>query len=87
MPLWLPMRCKRNRKDCEPISNIVSDDGVSFICCGLNDFKSRKVPEDRFRVCWRNNYVDEISNWDERDIKDTITVLAQALSVDANMKT
>jgi len=85
MPLYLPEKCLRSCKDCSPLSQIESDDCQSFICCGQNDETTRKEKQDRFRLCWHNEYINEMTNWDERDIKDTLSVLTQALSIDANI--
>lgn len=82
----LPEKCLRDRTDCRPLAQVASDSGNSFICCGCNDETNRVWPEDRFRMCWVNESVDEMTDWDERDLKDTISVMAQALSADENMK-
>ena len=72
--------CLRSRQDCTPLAQIVSDDHQSILfCCGHNDETTRKVSQDRFRLCWHNEYLDELTDWDDRDIKDTLSVLAQAL--------
>jgi hypothetical protein len=84
--ITLPKECPRKRDDCTSLSQIISDCKTSFICCGHNDPESRTVSGDNFRFCFKNNVIDEISDWDERDLKDTISVMAQALSVDGNMK-
>ena len=86
MTITLPQLCPRSLTDCEPLAQILVDDGVGFVCCGHNDSTTRRVKNDRFRVCFRNEVIDEMVDWDERDIKDHISVLAQALSVDANMR-
>lgn len=78
--------CARCRTDCTPASNITSDDGGSFICVGFNSPGSRTVTGDRFTLCWKNDAVDERSHLDKRDILDTMSVLAQALSVDENIR-
>ncbi len=86
MPIHLPERCLRGRDDCQPLSLLASDEDTSFVCCGHSDPESRTVEQDRFRVCWKNDMVDEMGDYDERDMKDTMSVLAQALSVDENMR-
>lgn len=86
MPFYLPNKCLRGRSDCQPLAQIESDNGISFICCGHNDRTSRTIPKDEFRVCWKNAEIDEMSDWDKRDITDTISILAQALSIDENIK-
>lgn len=85
MSLTLPDNCPRNRKDCEPISQIL-DDEDGFICMGCNDGTTRLQKQDIFRLCWKGPHVDETDDMDERDIIDTISVLAQGLSVHANRK-
>jgi len=82
----LPYKCLRKRKDCQPLSQIIADENNDFICCGLNDPESRSIPQDNFCFCWKNNSYDDRSDWDERDIKDTIHVLSEALSVEANIR-
>ena len=82
----MPDKCLRNLSDCSPLSQIVSDCGNSFICCGINDINSRAVEQDMFRVCWKNTVINDRTDWDRRDITDTISVLAQALSINANME-
>ena len=86
MPICLPEKCLRDRNDCEPLAQIQSDCGSSFWCCGRNDGATRKIERDEFRVCWKNEEIDEMSDWDKRDITDTISILAQALSIDENIK-
>lgn len=85
MPITLPEKCLRNLNDCNPLAQICSDNGNSFICCGKNDGRTRKIKQDEFRHCWVNSEIDELSDWDRRDISDTLSVLAQALSIDANI--
>ena len=79
-------RCFRGREDCCAISNISSDGVESFICVGLNSLASRTVPQDRFTFCWKNSAVDERGHWDKRDLLDTMSVIAQALSTDENIR-
>jgi len=81
----LPDECLRGL-DCQPYAQIQSNCGGSFICCGLNSPEQRAEPQDKFRVCWKNEVIDEMTDWDRRDLTDTISVMAQALSVDANIE-
>lgn len=88
MSIELPKKCLRDLKMvCIPYSQISSDCGTSFVCCGHLHSFVRNIPQDEFRVCWKNSSVDEIGDYDRRDIIDTISVLSQALSVDENIKT
>jgi len=82
----LPKKCLRNLDDCQPISQICADDNSSFVCCGLNDGSTRKFKLDKFRLCWKNEEINEMSDWDKRDLTDTASVIVQALSVSENME-
>lgn len=90
----IPEHCPRGLSSCEPLAQIVSDDPPldvanregSLVCCGLNDGTGRQEPMDRFTVCFMNEAIDERNDWSERDIKDHLSVLAQALSADVNMR-
>ncbi len=86
MSIRLPERCLRGLDDCTALAQIESDGGQSFVCCGHSDPETRTVGQDRFRVCWKSQHVDETGDYDEVDMKDTISVLAQALSVDGHMR-
>jgi hypothetical protein len=83
--ITLPEKCLRG-ENCQPYAQIQSNCGESFICCGLNSPEERGLPQDKFRVCWKNEVIDEMTDWDKRDLTDTISVMAQALSVDANIE-
>lgn len=79
--------CLRCRADCVPLANISADEeGSSFVCVGYNKISSRTVPGDRFTHCWKNDVVDDMGHWDRRDLLDTMSVLAQALSIDENIR-
>ncbi len=85
-------RCFRCRTDCVPVSNLSADDPSqdggpsSFVCVGLNRKESRAIHQDRFTLCWKNKAVDDIGHWDKRDLLDTMSVIAQALSTDENIR-
>ncbi len=81
--------CFRCRTDCVPVANLSADEGTppaSFICVGYNRPQDRVVPADRFTLCWKNDAIDERGHWDRRDLLDTMSVIAQALSTDENMR-
>ena len=81
------LTCPRCRKDCVPLSNIISDEEPrSFICVGYNNGKDRVVKGDRFTHCWKNEVTDERGHWDKRDLIDTVSVMSQALSIDENIR-
>lgn len=85
-------RCYRCRTDCAPIANLSADEPAgngspaSFVCVGYNRPEDRAVPADRFTLCWVNEAVDERGHWDRRDLLDTLSVMAQALSTDENIR-
>lgn len=84
-------KCFRCREDCKPLTNISSlaIDGASigsFICVGHNDPSTREFAQDRFTLCWKNDVIDERGHWDKRDLLDTMSVIAQALSIDENIR-
>lgn len=76
--------CPRNRR-AVPLQNIIATSGESFLCVGYNHPKDRAVSQDRFCHCWKNSDVDEHGHWDRRDLTDTISIMATALSIDANI--
>lgn len=77
--------CPRGLKTCESLDGVMSDDGTSFFCCGLNDGSDRTVDGDEFTVCFKNNEVDERGHWDSRDIITQVAVLSSALRVKSDM--
>lgn len=84
--------CFRCRTDCTPVANLSADapstagTPASFVCVGFNRKEDRSVPQDRFTMCWKNHAVDERGHWDKRDLLDTMSVIAQALSTDENIR-
>lgn len=76
--------CLRNLR-AVPLQNIIATSGESFICVGYNHRANRASAQDRFCHCWKNDVTDEHGHWDRRDITDTISVMATALSIDANI--
>lgn len=77
--------CLRQKR-AMPLQNIIATSGASFICVGYNHPDDRTVSGDRFCHCWKNSSVDEHSHWDRRDITDTLSVMAVALSIDENIR-
>ena len=72
--------CLRGRKDCEPLANVISDDETTFVCCGFSDPKSRTVQSDCYRLCFKSLYADDISDNDEYDLLDLISVISTAIA-------
>jgi len=79
--------CLRCRTDCTPAANVAADgEGKSFVCVGWNRPQDRAIQSDRFTLCWKNDAVDERGHGDKRDLLDTMSVIAQALSTDENIR-
>jgi hypothetical protein len=79
-------KCLRCLENCVPLANLSSDtEFKSFVCVGLNKKEDRTIIQDRFTLCWKNRAVDEFGHWDKRDLLDTMSVIAQALSTDENI--
>lgn len=76
----LPDNCPRGRDDCQPLSQIITPDG--FVCCGHNSRESRVLDQDRFRLCFKNDETDEMSDNDEYDLHSLISIISQALVLD-----
>lgn len=81
MGIYLPEKCLRDQSDCEPLAQIASDCGDSFICVGCNDGTRREVEQDKYTYCWKTPVIDQEDHVDETDLLDTISVMSQAMSV------
>lgn len=53
----------------------------SFVCCGCVDEAERIIPQDAYRVCWKNDEIDELGDWDEQDLAHHVAVLSQAMAI------
>ena len=79
--------CPRERSDCMPLQNVVSDtEPRTFVCVGYNKPEDRTVAHDRFTMCWKNAEINDLSHWDKRDLLDTQSCIASALSIDENIR-
>lgn len=74
-------QCPRGTS-CHPLSNVVADDGSSFVCVGLHGEEKPVAPEDRFRHCFRSETTDSVFDYDLYDLKSCISVMADALLLD-----
>lgn len=98
MPIMLYPKCWRGRQDCQPIHCV---DGVdhelteeeyytlsytpsSFVCCGRNE--SREVERDIYRLCFKNDVTDEMTDNDMQDLTSIVSVIGAALNLDACQK-
>lgn len=95
--LMKPIRCWRGRDDCEPLHSIEAtpDDltpeqyespdfkPATFVCCGINHSDSREVAQDCFRLCFKNDATDEMTDNDIQDLTHIVAVVGQALAIAA----
>ena len=77
----LPEHCPRERTNCQPYSQIVSDNVNSFMCVGMHDGSLSKVLQDKFTVCFKGPMDDSITMYDKRDIIHTAAVLTRAAAI------
>lgn len=77
----IPYDCPRGRKTCIAISNIVSDNGTSFFCCGENNGEGLLVDQDKYTLCFKGEFDDHESNCDKRDLTHQAAVIMQSLAV------
>lgn len=87
MSIELPEKCPRKEKDCEPYALLMSTCKRSFNCVGKNDGTNREILQDEYRVCFKNKTINEMTDYDKRDIIDTLSILAQGLSIIENIET
>ncbi len=48
--------------------------------------ENRVIPQDAYRICWKNPQVDEMGEYDEQDITHQMLVMSQALAVVATRR-
>lgn len=73
--------CKRDRGDCNPLSNIIYD-STSFCCVGCVDDDCRTIPQDKYRHCFKSELSDSMYDYDRYDMISVIRVLSDALLYD-----
>ena len=78
--ITLPDGCPR-QLECQPLHRTQSDEGETFICCGLHG-----GDEDPYRFCFKSETTDSMYDYDEYDLLDTIEVVSRALSTAARIK-
>jgi len=71
--------CPRGLKDCNPLSNMATEDGKDFVCVGKSDPKTRSIHQDKFRHCFVNDNTDTKYDYDEYDIMSVISVMSEAI--------
>ena len=69
-----PGGCPRGRA-CEPLHRIESDEGKSYVCCGLVD-----RPVDPYRMCFVTPTTDSMYDHDVLDLLDMVEVIVRGMS-------
>jgi len=100
MPLMTIGKCFRKRTDCQSFHVIEATpdnateeqllaldfDPPSFVCCGCIAPEKRGVMQDAYRVCFKSDHVDDMSDNDEQDLVHLVTVIMTALAVVASRR-
>lgn len=100
MPLMTPMKCWRGRDDCNSLASVetapedTTEDQFfeldfipdSFVCCGCIRPDARNLPQDAYRVCFRNSETDEMTDNDDQDLAHLGHVIAAAQAVIATRR-
>lgn len=95
MPLMTVGKCWRGRSDCSSFDSIeampldlteeqfatLDYDPISFVCCGCINDADRKLPQDAFRLCFKNSHTDEMSDNDEQDLTHIVAVISRSLAI------
>jgi len=98
MPIQLYPVCWCGRDDCEPIHCIdampedTSEEDFmnftytpeSFVCTGC--VSKPGVKQDQYRLCFKNEATDEMTDNDLQDLTSIIAVVGAALNIDAVRK-
>ena len=100
MPINLYPICWRERTDCDPLHCIDGVDSSvtqeqlmemdytpnSFVCVGCVNEENRIIPQDAYRLCFKNSASDEMTDNDVQDLTHIMAVISQALAVDATRR-
>jgi hypothetical protein len=100
MPIFLYPKCHRGRNDCEAIHCITSTpedmpqedletlnfEPDSFVCSGLVNEADRVIPQDAYRLCFKNDATDQITDNDIQDLTHLMAVASMAMAMDSSMK-
>lgn len=95
MPLMCFEKCWRGREDCTSLHAIEATppglteeqffeldfEPASFVCCGLVKEASRKVAQDAYRVCFKNDVSDEMTDNDDQDLAHLVSVISHAQAI------
>ncbi|PIK74580.1 hypothetical protein CS379_01650, partial [Methylobacterium frigidaeris] len=100
MPLMNFGHCWRGRTDCTSFTSVehvppgTTEDQFydlaftpeSFVCCGCVAPEARTLPQDAYRVCFKNAASDEMTDNDEQDIAHLAHVLNHTLATVATRR-
>lgn len=95
MPLMSFGKCWRGRTDCYALDTVEAppDDITqeqfetmdftpkSFVCCGSVDPAARTLPQDAFRLCFKNQCSDEMTDNDIQDLAHIQHVIATSMAI------
>lgn len=95
MPLMHLVKCWRGRSDCESFTSIEATppditeeqyatldfNPTSFVCCGGIKPEARNIPQDAYRLCFKNEATDETTDNDEQDLTHVVAVISHALAI------
>lgn len=79
--ITLPERCPR-KHNCSPLSQIMSDDETTFICCGICEEETENPYGDIFTSCFKSEFTDTKFQMSREDMHDQISVLSMGMSVE-----
>ena len=83
----LPDGCFCHEDTCQPLSQLISSEGDSFLTvCRRINYKptDERDADDKYRVRFKNDLIDDEQNYDKRDLIDTVMVLSRAISIIEN---
>jgi len=94
------VKCWRGREDCESFDSIEATEEPlteeqlctldyepkSFVCCGCIVDEHRQIEQDAYRLCFKNDCADEMSDNDEQDLTHILAVVSKALAIVATRR-
>lgn len=100
MPLMLYGKCWRGRTDCEAVhcidaapEDLTEEQFLnfdytpeSFVCTGIIATDARNIPQDCYRLCFKNAETDEISDNDIQDMAHVGAVVSAVLALHATQE-
>lgn len=98
--IFLYPKCHRDRTDCEPIHCItgvseqptqeeietLSFTPASFVCSGKIREGNTVIDQDIYRLCFKNEVGDEMTDNDMQDLTSVMSVCSAAMNLDAIRK-